>query len=265
MEREPAVAGRFYPAEPDRLASEVQRLLGVAPSEQPVRALGVIAPHAGYIYSGAIAGTTFARIVVPPRTVVLCPNHTGMGEPVALWPDGGFRTPVGRVPVDLELAAELAACPLVSRDRAAHRHEHALEVQLPLLLARQPELRIVPLCLGRLTLDQCRELGAAIASAAGPDALVVASSDMSHYIPAAEARRRDHRALDRVLALDPEGLYATVRGEGITMCGVVPATVMLFAARQLGARSATLVRYGNSGEVNGDTRSVVGYAGVIVS
>jgi hypothetical protein len=265
MERESAVAGRFYPAEPDRLASEVRRLLGDSPAEQPVRALGVVAPHAGYIYSGAIAGATFARVQVPRRVVVLCPNHTGLGHPVALWPDGAFETPVGRAVIDPDLATALAECPLVAADRAAHRHEHALEVQLPFLLARQPDLRIAPLCLGPLTLEQCRELGAAIAAAAGPDALVVASSDMSHYISAAEARRLDHLALDRVLALDPEGLYETVRAEDITMCGVIPATVMLFAVRQLGAREATLVRYGNSGEVTGDARSVVGYAGVIVS
>lgn len=264
MERESAVAGRFYPAEPDRLASEVRRLLGDEASPR-VHALGVIAPHAGYIYSGAIAGETFSRVDVPLRAVVLCPNHTGLGEPVALWPDGGFRTPLGLVPVDRELVAALAACPLVSADRAAHRHEHALEVQLPFLLARQPDLRIVPLCLGPLALEECRELGVALARAAGRDALLVASSDMSHYIPAAEARRRDRRALERVLALDAEGLYETVRSEGITMCGVVPATVMLFAARELGATSATLVRYGSSGDVNGDDTSVVGYAGVTVS
>lgn len=265
MEREPAVAGRFYPAEPERLSSEVRQLLGDAPSGQPVKALGVIAPHAGYVYSGSIAGATFARVEVPPRAIVLGPNHTGMGEPIALWPDGGFETPAGRVPVDADLADALAAFRFVSRDRAAHRYEHALEVQLPFMLARQPDLRIVPLCLGPLTVELCRELGTAIADAAGPDALVVASSDMSHYVPAEEARRLDHRALDRVLALDPEGLYETVRGEGITMCGVVPATVMLFAARRLGARTATLVRYGSSGDVNGDDRSVVGYAGVIVA
>jgi hypothetical protein len=265
MEREPAVAGRFYPADPDRLASEVRRLLGDSPGEQPVRALGVLAPHAGYVYSGAIAGATFARVEVPRRVVVLCPNHTGLGQPVALWPDGAFETPLGRAAIDPDLAAALAECPLVTTDRAAHRHEHALEVQLPFLLARRPDLRIAPLCLGPLTLDDCRELGAAIAEAAGPGALVVASSDMSHYISAAEARRLDHRALERVLALDPEGLYETVRAEEITMCGVIPATVMLFAVRQLGARVATLVRYGNSGDVTGDARSVVGYAGVVVS
>ena len=265
MERESAVAGRFYPAEAERLASEVRRLLGETPAEGAVRAIGVIAPHAGYVYSGAIAGATFGRIEVPESVVVLCPNHTGHGRPVALWPDGGFETPMGRVPVDAELCARLAESPVVTVDRAAHRHEHALEVELPFLLARQPALRIAPLCLGPLSLATCAQLGAAIARAAGTGALIVASSDMSHYIPAAEARRRDQRALDRVLALDPEGLYETVRAEDITMCGVVPATVMLFAARELGARTATLVRYGNSGDVNGDTRSVVGYAGVIVS
>jgi AmmeMemoRadiSam system protein B len=265
MEREPAVAGRFYPAEPLLLAEEVARHLAAQPDGEPVQAIGVLAPHAGYVYSGAIAGATYARVAVPPRAVVLCPNHTGRGRPVALWPDGAWRTPLGVVPVDAELTEILAACPLVEVDRAAHRFEHSLEVQLPFLRARRPEIAIAPLCLGPLRLDECRSVAEAVAAAARQGALIVASSDMSHYLPAREAEQLDRRALDRLLDLDPEGLYETVRREEITMCGVVPATVMLLAARALGATSARLVRYGHSGLVTGDESSVVGYAGAIVA
>jgi AmmeMemoRadiSam system protein B len=266
MEREPAVAGRFYPGEPDRLRAEVERHLAAARVAAPAAAIGVVAPHAGYVYSGAVAGATFAAVDVPPRAIVLCPNHTGMGAAASLWGDGGWRTPLGRVPVDGALAAALAGSRLVSLDRAAHRFEHALEVELPFLQVRRPDVAIAPLCLGPLDVEECEELGHAVADAArGAGALVVASSDMSHYLPAEEAERKDRRALDALLALDARRLHDTVRRERITMCGVVPATVMLFAARELGATSARLVRYANSGDVSGDHDSVVGYAGVVVS
>jgi AmmeMemoRadiSam system protein B len=265
MERECAVAGRFYPAEPGRLAAEVSRHLAAGGAAAPSPALGILAPHAGYVYSGDIAGATYASVEVPARAVVLCPNHTGLGRPAALWADGGWRTPLGTVPVDAELCRVLAGCPLVEPDREAHRREHALEVQLPFLKARRADVAIAPLCLGPLRLEGCREVAAAVAEAARQGALVVASSDMSHYLPAAEGERRDRRALERVLALDPEGLYETVRREDISMCGVIPATVMLLAARELGATSARLVRYGHSGLVSGDLDAVVGYAGVVVA
>jgi MEMO1 family protein len=263
MERESAVAGRFYPAEPARLTADLARYLAVDEPSRP--ALGVLAPHAGYVYSGAIAGAVYARVQIPARVIVLCPNHTGFGRPVSLWPDGAWRTPLGEVPVDEALVSALASSPMVDLDRAAHRYEHALEVQLPFLQARRPDVTIAPLCLGPLDLEDCRALGEVVAEAARGGALIVASSDMSHYVPAAEAARRDAHALDRLLALDAEGLYATVRREGISMCGVVPATVMLFAASALGATEARLVRYGSSGETNGDLERVVGYAGVTVS
>jgi AmmeMemoRadiSam system protein B len=263
MDRDPAVAGRFYTADPGRLARELDGYL--TPSAEPVAAIGLVAPHAGYVYSGAIAGTVYAQVVVPPRVVVLGPNHTGRGEWVALWPDGAWRTPLGAVPVDPGLTAALAASPRVSRDRAAHELEHALEVQLPFMQRRQPALAIAALCLGPLPWPECEALGRDVARAAGDaGALLVASSDMSHYVPAEVARSLDARALERIRALDPRGLHEVVRREGITMCGVVPATVMLVAALAMGATRADVVRYGNSGEVSGDLDAVVGYASVVV-
>jgi AmmeMemoRadiSam system protein B len=263
MDREPAVAGRFYPADTARLARDVAALLGPAQPDAP--ALGILAPHAGYVFSGAVAGATYARVAVPERAVVLCPNHTGLGARVALWPGGAWTTPLGSVPIDDGLTAALRACPLVEVDRLAHLREHALEVQLPFLQVRRPGIAIAALCLGPLSAREAEALGRAVAAAVrGRPALIVASSDMSHYVAEAVAREKDGHALERILDLDAHGLHATVRREDISMCGVVPATVMLAAARELGAREATVVRYATSGDVTGDRDSVVGYAGAIV-
>lgn len=263
MVRQPAVAGRFYPGERAALAREVDRLLG--PPGARIRAKGVVAPHAGYVYSGAIAGAVYGRVEVPARVVILGPNHTGEGEPVALHPAGAWRLPTGEVPLDEGLTRALAASPLVAEDAAAHRHEHSLEVQVPFLARARPGVAIAALCLARLPFRDCEAIGREVARAAlARGALVVASSDMSHYISAAAAREKDMLAIERILALDAEGLHEVVRRERISMCGAVPATVMLVAAREMGATRAELVRYGNSGEVNGDTRQVVGYAGIVV-
>ncbi len=270
MDREPAVAGRFYPAGKDRLADAVAALLaerpgGRATAEPPRPVTGVLAPHAGYVYSGKVAGATYARVDVPERAVVMCPNHTGRGPAISVWPDGGWLTPLGRVPVDQPLTAALLESDIAAADREAHRFEHALEVQLPFLQLRRPEVAIAALCLGPLSFAQCQALGKAVAAAARRrPALLVASSDMSHYLPAGRAREKDMRALERFLALDPEGLYQVVRREDISMCGYVPATVMLLAALELGAREAELVRYGNSAEGGAAEDSVVGYAGAVV-
>ncbi len=263
MDREPAVAGRFYAGEPGALRRDVDRFLAAA--GEKVAAKGIVAPHAGYVYSGAIAGAVYARIDVPARVIVLGPNHTGLGHPAALWPGGAWRLPTGDVPVDAELTAALAEG-VVERDRDAHLREHALEVQVPFLARSRPDVAIAALCLGHLRYADCEAIGRIVARAArAHGALVVASSDMSHYIPATLARQKDHRAIERILALDPRGLYDVVHREDITMCGVIPATVMLVAARELGATRAELVRYGNSGEVNGDLDQVVGYAGLLVA
>jgi hypothetical protein len=243
----------------------VDRFLGDArPSAADVGA--IVAPHAGYVYSGAIAGAVYARVDPPARAIVLCPNHTGRGAAAALWPEGAWRTPLGDVPVDARLSAALSRSPLVEEDVAAHAREHALEVQLPFLQRARPGISIAALCLAHLSLSDCEALAETVAEAAAAEgALVVASSDMSHYLPAALARKKDGRAIERILALDGRGLYDVVHAEDISMCGIVPATVMLLAARRLGASRAELVRYGHSGETTGDDDAVVGYAGLVVS
>jgi hypothetical protein len=268
MLREPAVAGRFYPANPRELTCEIDEYLG-ADSPEKVRALGCVVPHAGIMYSGHVAGAVYAAMQLPARMIILCPRHFPLGQPVAILSEGAWRTPLGDAPVDDALAAELVrACPLLREDAAAHSREHSLEVQLPFLQRRLREFRFVPIALGTDRFQTFEELGRAIAqvvAAQREPVLVVASSDMNHYESDEITRVKDRKAMDRILALDARGLYDTVRREGISMCGYGPATTMLTAAKQLGATQARLVRYATSGDVTGDREAVVGYAGIVVS
>lgn len=264
MIRNPTVAGRFYPAgasELDRTIRRYTRNVGTR-----IRASGILVPHAGYVYSGAVAGEVFSAVEIPSRSIVFCPNHTGVGAEAAVMSRGAWRMPWGDVPIDEDLAARLlGACTLLSEDHVAHHGEHSLEVQLPFLRRFCETFRFVPIALGHLSLSECRALGEAAAEVAGAEEdrpLLIASSDMSHYEPDAAARKKDRAAIDRMLALDPEGLFQLVRSEGISMCGVIPATVVLFASVALGARSARLIQYSTSGDISGDRNQVVGYAGL---
>jgi AmmeMemoRadiSam system protein B len=271
MLRRSAVAGRFYPGDPDDLRAEARGYLSQAsPADQaPLRALGCIAPHAGYMYSGHVAGAVFARVQVPRRCIVLCPNHTGMGRALAIMSEGAWQTPLGDVPIDAELAEDMKrSFPALQEDSAAHRAEHAAEVELPFLLLRQSELRFVPIAVGTGQFEMLEQLGKALADviAAQKDpVLIVASSDMNHYESDAVTRVKDHRAIERILTLDPRGLFDVVSQQNISMCGFGPAVAMLTAARRLGARLAELVKYATSGDVSGDRETVVGYAGVVIS
>jgi AmmeMemoRadiSam system protein B len=266
MKRKPAVAGQFYPLNPETLEHEVSSYL--EPDAHKERAVGVVSPHAGYIYSGGVAGMVFSRVVIPSRVVILGPNHRGLGASVAVMARGSWEMPSGQVQIDEELArAILENSGSAAEDERAHAAEHSLEVQVPFIQAARPDFRLVPITLGRLSLSECLALGrglaAAVSGTAG-DVLIVASSDMTHYEPARQAEKKDRMVIERMLALDPEGVYETVRDNRITMCGFVPVTVMLSAARELGAVSAELAGYMTSGDTSGDYGSVVGYAGVII-
>jgi len=271
--RQPAVAGRFYPANAQRLRAEVETYTTAPASastepEARICAFGCVVPHAGYIYSGHVAGAVYRRLVLPTRFIILCPNHTGMGEPLAVMSDGAWQTPLGDVPIDGELAQRLKAkLPLLSEDQAAHRYEHALEVQLPFLQVLAPGFQFVPITVGTSNFDVLSALGTVIGSVAaeaGEPVLVIASSDMNHYESDSITRVKDRRAIDQLLAIDPRGLYDIVHKADISMCGYGPAVVMLTAARKLGATQAELIRYATSGDVSGDREMVVGYAGVAV-
>jgi AmmeMemoRadiSam system protein B len=268
MLRRAAWADRFYPANPAALNQELDRCLGDPPGDKMSHPLGCICPHAGYIYSGPIAGAVYSRLDLPDRFIILCPNHTGMGDPLAIMPEGEWETPLGRARIDARLAARVKkGCPLLTDDVRAHQEEHALEVQLPFLQRLRPGLEFVPIAVGAGSFPPLETLGRAIAEAVrGYDrrVLVVSSSDMNHYEDDRRTRLKDRRAIDQVLALDPQALYNTVRREKISMCGYGPTVAMLTAALELGAKHAELVRYGTSAEVSGDYDRVVGYAGMVV-
>ena len=265
MTRSPAVAGQFYPGNPADLERALDRLLPGPGATGD--ATGILVPHAGYPYSGGVAARVFSAVRLPRRFVILCPNHTGHGEDLAINLDGEWATPLGNVPVDAELAADLAArCPGIRDDGRAHAREHSLEVQLPFLQHLVGDFRFVPLCIRTHELPVLLSVGEAIAAAVEscPEpVLLVISSDMTHYEPAEVARRKDMRAIARLEALDPEGLHRTVLGEGISMCGIAPAVAGLAAARSLGASGGKLVQYATSGAVTGELDQVVGSAGLV--
>jgi AmmeMemoRadiSam system protein B len=266
MVREPAVAGKFYTNDPYQLREELDAMV---PKCESAAAIGVIAPHAGYLYSGKVAGQVFAAVRVPDTVLVLGPNHTGLGIPAALSPAGEWLTPLGPVPVNSRLSQLiLKNAPAVREDLASHRFEHSLEVQLPFLQYRNPKVSIAALCLSHLEYDSIQRLGEDLARAIsefGEEVLLVASSDMTHYESAPDARTKDELALAEVTAMNPEGLFRVCRQHDITMCGVIPSAVLLVAARALGATTSRVIGYAHSGEVNGDLRRVVGYAAVTVN
>ena len=267
--RPPAVAGMFYPARPESLEREIRAHLATSGAEAAEPAFGAIVPHAGYVYSGPVAGAVYARLKIPRAVIILCPNHSGRGAPDDLETSDARRTPLGDVPVSRRLADRLLAlAPSLEEDSAAHAREHSLEVQLPFLQVLRPDMEIVPISLGAHDLDVCREIGEALATLLKePEEppLLLASSDMNHYESRAVGRRKDDHALSRIEALDPEGLYSVVTAESVSMCGFLPATALLFAAREAGVSKARVVARRDSGDETGDTSSVVGYAGVILT
>ena len=265
MVRKCVVAGHFYPAERSALERELQRL--VPPVSERRKVLGLLAPHAGYVYSGSCAGQGYARVELSETVIVLGVNHRGAGAALAIDGHDHWETPLGKMEVNSELRARLLdASPLFRADNEAGRLEHSLEVQVPFIQHGRPGARILPIAVAATRLDDLQAAGREIAALFGGNAslMMVASSDMSHYIAAVRARELDNLAIERMLRLDEEGLYRIVREKRISMCGMAPAVIMLRAAREAGATGAELVCYTNSGEVSGDMDEVVGYASLVV-
>jgi len=266
--RPPAVAGSFYEGSPDRLRAQVQACFaenpGTATKEQFV---GAVVPHAGLMYSGHVAAAFYGMAELPRRFIILCPNHTGLGHAAAINREGEWRTPLGNVAVDTELAAALMSrTKLLAEDSKAHAREHSLEVQLPFLQQLLGNFTFVPICLGAPNYAYCEEIGNAIADVVrAQPAAILASSDLNHYEDQQETLRKDQRAIDAVLALDPQRLWQVVNDEDISMCGFVPTTTMLIAAKKLGATTARLIKHATSGDINGDYGHVVGYAAILIS
>ena len=266
MLRYPAVAGKFYPARATELSVLVAAYTRSDPAHPPEPYRACLVPHAGYLYSGRVAGEVFGRAQLPARILLLGVRHFPHGEECAFLGEGSWRTPLGDVPVDAGLAAEVArACPMLREDPVAHASEHSLEVQLPFLQTLRPECRFVPIALGTLDYPTLDALGRGLGEvlSANPDLFLLTTSDFNHYESDAVTRQKDQLAIERILSLDPRGLFEVCRKHGVSMCGLGPTVALLTALRAAGAAQAWLVRHTTSAEVSGDTRSVVGYAGFL--
>jgi len=266
MIREAVAAGRYYPADRCVLKKQIESM--VDKKAHPKKALGVVSPHAGYPFSGEIACKVFSKVNITDTVIILGPNHTGLGEPFALYPEGSWETPLGEVYIDKEYSSGLLKqSGFIRRDAAAHLAEHSLEVQVPIIQHLKPDVKIVPITIGTEDIEESLGVAKDIADTikkSGKDILIVASSDMTHYESQQDAERKDKAAIDAVLNLDEKLLFKRVKEYGITMCGYIPTVIMLAAVKALGAKSGWLVRYQTSGDITGDYSQVVGYAGVIV-
>jgi hypothetical protein len=272
--REPAVAGQFYPADTEKLLEMIEGSFlhplgpGTLPEKEGEKRergiLGAVVPHAGYPYSGPEAACVYRALAeeeTPTTVVLIGPNHTGYGSPIGISRED-WKTPLGIVRVDLAWADELVeTVPTVEYDELSHQYEHSIEVQLPFLQYIYGDFRILPISLGAQSLETADRLGSALADREG--ALILASSDFTHYEDAEEAVRKDHAAIDRVLALDEEGFLQKVYDLRISICGFGPIAACLKATKEMGATGAELLRYGTSGDITGDHSRVVAYAAIV--
>jgi hypothetical protein len=231
--------------------------------------IGVVSPHAGYPYSGPVAGAVLSRIKFKGTFVILGPSHTGRGKPFSIMTAGAWRTPLGQVEIDSDLGKKmLAGSSHLQEDALAHQYEHSIEVQIPFLQYFKPDVRIVPIVLAYATPEVYKQIGREIAQAVKEskrDIVLMASSDMTHYEPQELAQKKDNEAIKAMLDLDEDGLLKRVEEMNISMCGYAPVAALIAAAKELGAKSAELVKYQTSGDTTGDYTSVVGYAGIIFS
>ncbi|HET7108849.1 MAG TPA: AmmeMemoRadiSam system protein B [Candidatus Acidoferrum sp.] len=267
MLRLPAVAGQFYPADPRELTRLIRKFSAEDPEIKKTRVRACLVPHAGYIYSGGVAGAVFARMILPKQAVVLGVRHSPMGEDLAIVSEGEWRTPLGDAPVDEALGQRIkAACPALREDSVAHSREHSLEVEIPFLQILAPGFSFVPVAVGTLRFEELQELGMGLARVlkdSQEEILLVTSSDMNHYEPDDVTRIKDAKAIEQMKGVDARGLFEVCRKEKISMCGLGPAVVMLTAMKELDVTRGEVVRYATSGDVNGDRNAVVGYAGMI--
>ena len=267
MLRKSVVAGAFYPSNPDELTSMIRRM--VDPNPERKKALAVVSPHAGFVYSGPVAGALFSAVQFPRRFVLLGPSHRMIRSKAALMRSGSWSTPLGDIPVDSELAdLILSSSTIIEEDDEAHRNEHSLEVQLPFIQYFVEQFSIVPICIGyHISYEELEELGRGIAQGIRKydlESLIVASTDMSHYVEQSVAEELDFKAIQKIQELNPKGLHDVVTSKNISMCGFQPTTSALVASIELGADKATLIKYMTSGDVSGDYNEVVGYAGVLI-
>ena len=265
MRRKPSVAGYFYPNDPNALRKMVEEM--VDPDADKEKAICVISPHAGYVYSGKVAGSVFSSALLPDKFIILGPNHGDVSTRIAIMKRGVWETPFGDVPIDTSLAQLiLGHSDKIQEDEKSHAQEHSLEVQIPFIQYFREDISIVPISIAyHASYKDLVEFGKALSQsikAYGQDVLIVASTDMSHYVSQEEAQEKDFLAIDKILQMDAEGLYEIVRKKNISMCGYLPTVASIVASKELKARKAELIKYQTSGDVSGDFFKVVGYAGI---
>ncbi|MEM2340494.1 MAG: AmmeMemoRadiSam system protein B [Candidatus Bathyarchaeia archaeon] len=274
--RHPAHAGSFYPSAPDSLRREIRRCFlhelgpGRIPEAKggPGRVVGLICPHAGYMYSGHIAAHAYCRLGedrIPESVVILGPDHTGSCGMASMMIEGAWRTPIGDLAIDSDLARAIRDnSDIIDVNDFALKYEHSIEVQLPFLIFLFGSgLKFVPICMGLQDLNTSREIAESIASArADREIVVIASSDMSHYEPKWIAEENDRAAIDMILRMDEEAFQGMVESRGLSICGYGPITALIHYSKLIGSRNANLLAYGTSGDVTGDYGSVVGYVAI---
>jgi len=275
--RAPAVAGSWYAGTPNSLRNQIEELFihrlgpGSLPKivrEGPRSLVGLVVPHAGYLASGPVAAHAYYHLAKdgkPDVIVIFGTNHTGHGSALSIMNEGVWRTPLGDVEIDAETANQiLRVSDIIDVDDRAHAYEHSIELQLPFLqYLYGSEFKFVPVCFMMQDLESSREVGKAVASALkGKNALVIASSDLTHYEPQERAEKKDKMAIDAALKMDEDQYYHTVESYGISTCGYGPTIAAITSAKELGAKKAQLLCYRTSGDILGDRSAVVGYAAI---
>ncbi len=279
MIRSPAVAGVFYEGTGEALKTQIEECYThqLGPGRVPVKSsraegkiLGMVSPHAGYLYSGPVAAWGFCQLIeeeLPESVVLLGPNHYGLGSEVAVMTTGRWRTPLGEVEVDEDLAKEIAdSSSLMQLDETADRKEHSLDVQLPFLQYGYGEaFKIVPICMMSQDLESSQEIGKALGETLeGRNVLIIASTDLTHYEPAALANTKDAKVLEAILSMNSGRVHEVVSEHSVSMCGSGSVMAILTAASLLGAQKVRLLKYASSGDITGDYAAVVGYASLVI-
>ncbi len=278
--RKPTVAGSFYAGDSKSLNIQIENcfLHKIGPGEIPLvnpkkenNIVGLISPHAGYMYSGPVAANGFYKIALdgkPDTIIILGPNHRGFGEDVSIMAEGKWKTPLGELEIDAEMAEDiLKNSKIIKNDKKAHQYEHSIEVQLPFIqYIFGKDIKFVPICMTRQDIDTDIEIAKSICSSVvDKNILIIASSDFTHYEPQEYAENVDKQAINAILEFNPKKLYDMIYHQNLTMCGPGPITVMLIACETLGAKKVELLKYATSGNITGMYDQVVGYASLIVS
>ena len=277
--RQPAVAGSFYAGDSKSLNIQIENcfLHKIGPGEIPLtnpkrksNIIGLVSPHAGYIYSGPVAANGFYKIALdckPDTIIILGPNHRGFGEDISIMVKGKWKTPLGELEIDTEIAEDiLKNSKIIKNDKKAHQYEHSIEVQLPFIqYIFGKDIKFVPICMTRQDINTDIEIAQSICSSVvDKNILIIASSDFTHYEPQEYAENVDKQAINAILEFNPKKLYDMIYHQNLTMCGPGPITVMLIACETLGSKKAELLKYATSGDVSGMYGQVVGYASIII-